>query len=320
MTKNILRSLTLLALLLVSSLAQSATAQAATCAPRSSSYSATVSATPGLVGYWRLGESFGPDACDSGAGAHHGTYQTGVTLAQTGAIPGDPDTSVAFNGTGAWASVPDSPALAFSDRFSTEAWVRRGAVSTSAYQVVTSKQSGSWVLMFDSANHLVLRRSGVANLVLSTRTVTDTTSWHHVAATKDGPLVHLYIDGADVTGTVANQVMANNTLPLSIGQSSNSAYFNGLIDEVAVYNAPLTATQVANHYKASTTTTTPPPSGADPVIGTAGDIACSSSTAISTAEPVRRRPAARSTPPTSSSGAVSLRCCRWETPSTTPGH
>jgi len=62
--------------------------------------------------------------------------------------------------------------------------------------------------------------------------------------------VKLYVDGADVTGSVTNLTMSDNTLPLAIGQSSTTAYFNGSIDEVAVYNAPLTATQVGAHYAA----------------------------------------------------------------------
>jgi hypothetical protein len=91
-------------------------------------------------------------------------------------------------------------------------------------------------------------------VVASTVTVTDT-GWHHVAATKDGASVKLYLDGIDVTGTVTDQTMSDNTLPLAIGQSSSSAFFNGTIDEVALYNMALTPSQVANH----DVTGTPPP-------------------------------------------------------------
>src|SRR5439155_10788221 len=57
----------------------------------------------------------------------------------------------------------------------------------------------------------------------------------------------LYLDGIDVTGAVTNQTMGDNTLPLAIGQSSSTAFFNGTIDEVALYNVALTPAQVANH-------------------------------------------------------------------------
>lgn len=259
-------------LVLAALLLQCSTASAAACAPRSSSYSSAVSGTAGVAGYWRLGEGSGSVACDSSAGARNGSYQAGTTLSLAGALAGDPDTAAGFNGAGGWVSVPDSPAFASGDRFSVEAWVRRGSVSGTESQVVASKQSGSWVLMFNSTNRLVLRRAKVADVAASTRTVTDTAGWHHVAATKDGSAVHLYLDGVDVTGTVANQTMSNNTQPLAIGQSSSTAYFDGAIDEVAVYAGALTANQLASRYKAGAAA-----AAADPVIGAAGDIACASS-------------------------------------------
>jgi hypothetical protein len=94
--------------------------------------------------------------------------------------------------------------------------------------------------------------------------------------------VHLYLDGADVTpaGATAAETMANNTLPLSIGQSSGGSFFRGAIDEVAVYGSVLTAAQVKSRFDAGTTAGTPlpppppPPTTTDPVIGAAGDIAC----------------------------------------------
>ncbi len=230
--------------------------------------------TAGVVGYWRLGEGSGLVACDSSGGSHSGAYQVGTTLGLAGAIAGDPDTAAGFNGSTGWVSVPDSSSLAVGDRFSAEAWVRRGTVSSAENQVIASKQDGSWVLMFNSSNQLVLRRSNVADVVASTRTVTDTTKWHHAAVTKDGSSVHLYLDGTDVTGPVANQTMANNTQPLAIGQSSSSAYSTGAIDEVTIYNTPLTPTQITNHYKAGQVTGDPGPGTGNPVIGAAGDIAC----------------------------------------------
>jgi Concanavalin A-like lectin/glucanases superfamily len=81
--------------------------------------------------------------------------------------------------------VPHDPALNVGDRFAIEAWVKRGAISTSDNQVVASKQNNAWVLMFDPTNQLILRKSNVGDVAGSNVTVTDTTSWHHVAATKE---------------------------------------------------------------------------------------------------------------------------------------
>jgi hypothetical protein len=258
-------------MLVALSLLSAAPAVAATCAPRSSPYSSAVMGTSGLVSYWRLGESSGTVACDS-KGLASGNLQGGVTLGRPGALTGDPDTAAGFDGSTGSVSVPHVSALNVGDRFSIEAWVKRGTIGGSANQVIASKQNGAWALMFNTSNKLVLRRSNVADVASSTVTVADTTGWHHLVATKNGTTVKLYLDGADMTGTVSNQTMADNTLPLAIGQSSSTAFLAGTIDEVALYNAPLSAVQVADHYRAGRDGVVA--AGSDPVVAAAGDIAC----------------------------------------------
>jgi len=132
------------------------------------------------------------------------------------------------------------------------------------------------MLYFNSSNRLVLRDATVADVVSSKTTVTDN-AWHQVAVTKNGASVHLYIDGVDQTGSVANQPLQNNTLPLTIGQSSNTAFWNGRIDDVSLYRRDLSATEIKAHYDKGTSTPAPTPAptpSPDPVIGAAGDIAC----------------------------------------------
>ncbi|MEA2398119.1 MAG: hypothetical protein QOK25_1675, partial [Thermoleophilaceae bacterium] len=53
-------------------------ASAATCTGTSSPYAATIAGTPGLIGYWRLGEASGTSACDS-FGSNAGVYSGAVS-------------------------------------------------------------------------------------------------------------------------------------------------------------------------------------------------------------------------------------------------
>ncbi|MFL6113099.1 MAG: LamG-like jellyroll fold domain-containing protein, partial [Catenulispora sp.] len=161
-------------------------------------------------------------------------------------------------------------------------------VNGNGTQAIVSKQTGSWMLGFNSANQLILRQEGSANLAWSWNRVTDTSAWHYVAVTKNGSAIHLYIDGVDVTGAVASQTLSDNTLPLVIGQSVGGSYFHGQVQEVALYNQALSASQVAGHYQAGSGQ--PPASTAggtgatlgtigtvgpgDPTVAAAGDIAC----------------------------------------------
>ena len=238
------------------------------CGAANSRYQSLISRTAGLAGYWRLGDGSGTSPCEV-TGRNDGEYRGGFTLGSTGALAGDPDTAASFNGSTGYVSVPTSPSLSVGDTFSVEAWVRRSSLSNGGNQVIASKQHGSWVLMFDSRNRLVLRRSNAGDVAASTSVVADTTRWHHVVATKAGASVHLYIDGVEVTGPVTNRTMVDSTRSFVIGQSSGTAFFSGRIDEVAVYSRAITPSQVTDRYRA----------GSAPVIAAAGDIACSPSDA-----------------------------------------
>src|SRR5690348_17166582 len=57
------------------------------------------------VAYWRLGESRGPDALDSTGAGHKGVYHGRPTLGQRGAIKGDEDTAVKFDGGRSYVEV-----------------------------------------------------------------------------------------------------------------------------------------------------------------------------------------------------------------------
>ncbi len=240
----------------------------AACAPRVSAYSQAVSSTPGIVSYWRLGEAAGSTACDS-VGSNPGGYQPGTTLGATGGLSGDPDTAVRFDGVNGSANVPAAASLNVGDRFTIEGWVKRER--TGVTETIASKQNNGWLLEFNDTDQLTLRKSTVADVVSSTATVTDT-SWHQVAATKDGASVHLYLDGQDVTGPVLSpQTMADNTQPLAIGDSISSSYLQGTIDELALYDLALTSNQIATHYTTATGVSSAAPvnTGVPSVSGTA---------------------------------------------------
>jgi hypothetical protein len=202
------------------------------------------------VGYWRLGESSGPTAVDETA-SNDGTYTGGPVLGQSGAIADDPDTAVLFDGTDDCVVVDDDPALDVGDTFTLEAWIKRGSIG--GEQAILSKGPGSFLFWFVDTGTLRLTRQDVAHVVDSTAAITDTDTWHHVAATKDGSTVLLYIDGVDVTGSVTDSTMVDTAHPLNIARRSNTENieFPGLIDEVAVYDSALSGARIAAHYAAS---------------------------------------------------------------------
>jgi hypothetical protein len=213
-------------------------------------YRATVLAD-GPAGYWRLSELSGA-AIDETGNEAGGTYTGGVTRGVPGALATDTNAAAAFDGTSGFVSVPDGVALHTADSFTYEAWFKRTTVQGTSQRLI-SKGVGP-TLGFGTNNKLVLIPGGTGAVAVTTSTVAVTDqSWHEVVVTKNGAAVHLYIDGVDRTGPITNFTFASNSTPLVIGRGQTaSGYFNGSIDEVAVYGTPLTAQQVQTHYKAAT--------------------------------------------------------------------
>jgi Concanavalin A-like lectin/glucanases superfamily len=78
------------------------------------------------IAYWRLGESSGPNALDETQNGHDGIYIGNPTFGQPGAIQGDSNTAVQFNGSN-YVEIPDSvdlsqPTSTFG--LTVEAWMR----------------------------------------------------------------------------------------------------------------------------------------------------------------------------------------------------
>lgn len=206
-------------------------------------------------GFWRLGEASGTSAADASGNTQTGGYKGTPTLGVRG-IPGttrDPNTSVTLNGTTQYVTVPDSATLDLGDIFTYEAWIKRS--STGNPGCILDKGPQAAVLRFVTAsNKILFRRNSVLDLATSTLAITDTTTWHHIVATKNGATVNLYIDGVNRTGAVTNSTCANTALPLGIGAdevgTTAEDFFPGTLDEVAVYGTALTEARVKAHYEA----------------------------------------------------------------------
>ncbi|MFO0852382.1 MAG: Ig-like domain-containing protein [Gemmataceae bacterium] len=217
-------------------------------------YSAAV-LQDGPAAYWRLGEATGPTAADASGHGATGTYVNGVQLGQPGGPAGDADTAARFDGRGGHARFANPVA----DDFTLEAWVKTTATSltgTQAYQgngLVWSDVSGvanDWVLAV--LNDRVSFHTGNPGGSIAGTTRVNDGLFHHVVATRvrGGPTA-LYVDGRlEATGSTADVPLNANPNIVVGGNPLDNRYFDGVMDEVAVYPRALTAGQVAAHYAA----------------------------------------------------------------------
>ena len=170
-----------------------------------------------------------------------------------------------FNGTSGYITYGDVLDMGTSD-WTASFWMKingLGSGITSPFSKSSARAyAGRWGFYFDTADSkfgIVLEgtSSNVYNARYSYSSLNDG-NWHFITGTfnRSGN-AYLYIDGVQVTGTTisgANGQNLNSTDPLYIGAYGNSTgtapsyFFNGYVDDVAVFNRALTAAEVSNLY------------------------------------------------------------------------
>ncbi|MFT4216805.1 MAG: PKD domain-containing protein [Micropruina sp.] len=205
--------------------------------------------------FWRLGESTGSTAVDTGPSANDGTYRQGVTLAASGVLAGN--TAAQFDGVDDMVST--NGGFTNPTTFSVESWFK--TTSTAGGKIIGfgNGQSG------DSTNHdrhvYMLGNGHLAFGVYTTqRNIVETTTsyndggWHHVVATQSAQGMRLYVDG-QLQGSNPQVVSAQvyNGFWRIGGDTTwaGNKYFAGTIDEAAVYSYALSPARVLAHYQAS---------------------------------------------------------------------
>jgi len=237
----------------------------------------------GPVGYWRLGQTGGVTATEeTGKSALRGTY-VGLgngsgpgNLAQSSLRPSVGYEGLAvdnraahLNGSNSYVTVPDSAELDLTGAMTMEAWIKLDALPTGNGGIV-----GKYIGAGDQRSFLLyVNAQGSANgglaMVVSpdgafanSAGVADPTplplnQWLHVAGTfQPGVAMKLYLNGVllqQLTSGVPNQIFSS-TADLWMGlqyDSSAANHLGGLIDEVALYNRVLSASEIREHYLAA---------------------------------------------------------------------
>ncbi len=229
--------------------------------PGATGYAAIIQATPGVIGYWRLGEPSGTTAVDLSGQGHDGTYVGGVTLGQPGAIAGDSNTAALFDGTTGHVVIPDSVDWNLGD-FTLEAWIKTTNAGVGRRRIVCQQDDTDYWLMSLYENHFEFGSSIDGFLNFSPTGDPNTGTWKHLVVVRNrtAGFARCYVDGvyngteATVSPAAANfNVNEQVYIGAVIYQGSMTERFAGLIDEVAIYSVALTPAQILEHYEAATT-------------------------------------------------------------------
>jgi hypothetical protein len=209
-----------------------------------------VTSSTSPVGYWKFDEGSGNIAHDSSGNGNDGIIHTATW---TTGIVGD---ALHFNGVDSWVEIPSSPALTGLSQITLEAWIEQDSLSTDLKGII-SKCDG-WFPPTNAEYFLGVNDNGrvlfdidngvsIAGSNPPTHYITEAGTWYHVAGTWSGSDYAIYVNGVEVfSGTCTPQTTRSNTLPVQIGRHGSWpwVYFNGIIDEVKIYNYARTAEEI----------------------------------------------------------------------------
>ena len=199
----------------------------------------TLATNPQLVSAYSFNEGSGTTATDLSGNGNNGAISNATW---TGS--GKYGSALMFNGTTAQITINDSASLHLTTGFTLEAWVNPTAVS-SAWRDVIYKGDDNYYLEATTTAGGV---PGIGQTVGSSHaetfglTTLPLNTWTHLAATYDGAVQRLYVNGTEVANRAQTGSIVTSLNPLQIGGDSlYGQYFSGMIDEIRVYNVALNA-------------------------------------------------------------------------------
>jgi len=164
--------------------------------------------------------------------------------------------ALTFDGTDDYVDCGNDPSLDIGD-FTIEAWVKRSVAGTA--HAILSKSNGfphELLLRFDNTNKISLLIGDKSNSDTLTTSGTYETDWYHVVVTwiDSTKAAKIYVDGNEVSSDTLDYSIDTDGISFVVGASvetGSGARFNGIIDEVHVYNRALTLAEIQGHYNNS---------------------------------------------------------------------
>jgi hypothetical protein len=206
-----------------------------------------------LVAYF----PFNGNANDESGNGHNGTI-FGATITTDRYNVSGKAYNFIYNGyTSDKIEVPGTSDINFSGKgFTLSAWVKfsGSAGAGNNYPIISKhicgEQSGYILMLYNSKLTFWLAGSAGYNVVSTPDEYTDN-SWHQVTSVYDGTIQSIYVDGV-LKSSIAFSYNTFNTANLALGGYNGcNGGFNGKVDEIKIFNLPLTAEEILSEYNQS---------------------------------------------------------------------
>ncbi|MCO4755176.1 MAG: LamG domain-containing protein [Bacteriovoracaceae bacterium] len=206
-----------------------------------------------IIGYWKMDGSWR----DSSTNGNNATANGDATFSEESKVGLSSGT---FDGTGDYVSIPDNSDFDFTGNdFSIAGWFKADSTSTARIGIFGHSLPGYLSIFIRDAgqsneHHLIFETrdsNSVYRGVVSTKELRDD-SWHHFVAIRDNDndKLSIYIDGElDSQSTDTRTGSFNFTSTIRLGRDSSGLNFDGLLDDMAVWNAALDSNDVTTIYE-----------------------------------------------------------------------
>ncbi|OHA15606.1 MAG: hypothetical protein A3H57_03180 [Candidatus Taylorbacteria bacterium RIFCSPLOWO2_02_FULL_43_11] len=215
----------------------------------------------GLVGYWSFdGNTLYNNVADLSGSGNHGLLQP-VTATSSMKVAGKLGQALKFNGSSTYLEHGDVLDIGLSN-WSVAVWVKTADKTTSYTGIVqkadSSADDGRWALVLNNQKAQAVFDTGSSNVVTSNTSISDG-KWHYIVSTwnRTGKMT-LYVDGSsdgtpvDISSAAAFNAITNKSLRVGSytlsGSANASNFFNGLIDDVRIYNRALNPSEIKALY------------------------------------------------------------------------
>jgi hypothetical protein len=207
-----------------------------------------VNVVEGLVAGWKFNSGDGDIMDDHSGNANHGTIN-GASWNLI-PVPGG-NNSLSFDGVDDYVNVSNASSLNINGNVSISAWVNFSNFDNDLACVMSKAGGGNGGYHIEKtagANSLSLWiENGDDGPIGVTTNVLDANTWYHIVGTNDGTTSKIYVDGS-LINSVSMGNPGGGEGDFKIGYNSDNVgsnrYWNGNIDEVAIWNTTLTQEEI----------------------------------------------------------------------------
>ena len=204
----------------------------------------------GLVAAYSFNEGAGTTLTDLS-----GNGNTGTIVGAAWTTAGKYGNALSFNGASSYVDIGNGASLQLTGNMTWSAWINAAANlpddgiiaaksdATSGWQLKTSRDTGSYT--FGSA----VTASGGSRVQRYSTTVRSLNTWYYVAGVYNATAqtLDIYVNGVLNDGIMVGTPpgsQVNASVNANIGRRTGGLYFNGVIDEVRIYNRALTQSEI----------------------------------------------------------------------------